>query len=110
MYAAVRQYEMGAGFVSDLMRVVDTEFGDALSREPGFLGYHVIASGSDEIVSVTVCEDEESAVRSNELAATFVRDRLAEFELNLTSEMSGEVGVTRDRGDLTRRQPSARAT
>jgi hypothetical protein len=95
MFAAVRQYEMGAGFVSDFMRVLDAEFADILSRQPGFAGYHVIASGSDEIVSVTIFEDEDSAVRSNELAAQFVRDRLGEFELNLTSEMSGEVGVTR---------------
>lgn len=95
MFAAVRQYEMGAGFVSDFMRVLDEEFADTLSRHPGFAAYHVIASGSDEIVSVTIFEDEESAVRSNELAAEFVRERLGDFELNLTSEMSGEVGVSR---------------
>jgi hypothetical protein len=95
MFAAVRQYEMGAGFVSDFMRVIDAEFADMLSRQPGFAGYYVVASGSDEIVAVTIFEDEGSAVRSNELAAQFVRDRLGEFELNLTSEMSGEVGVTR---------------
>jgi hypothetical protein len=95
MFAAVRQYEMGAGFVSDFMRVLDTEFADVLSHQPGFAAYHVIASGSDEIVSVTIFDDEDSAVRSNALAADFVRDRLGEFELNLTSEMSGEVGVSR---------------
>jgi hypothetical protein len=95
MFAAVRQYEMGAGFVSDFMRVLDAEFADILSRQPGFAGYYVIASGSDEFVSVSIFEDEDSAVRSNELAAQFVRDRLGEFELNITSEMSGEVGVTR---------------
>jgi hypothetical protein len=49
MYAAIRQYEMGAGSVADVMRIVNEEFADTLSREPGFVGYEVVASGSDEI-------------------------------------------------------------
>jgi hypothetical protein len=95
MYAAIRQYEMGAGFVSDFMRILDEGFADTLSRHSGFVSYHAIASGSDEIVTVTVFEDEESAVRSNELAAQFVGEHLRQFELELTSQMSGEVGVSR---------------
>lgn len=95
MYAAIRQYEMGAGAVADVMRIVNEEFADTLSRQPGFVGYEVLASGSDEIVALTVFEDEQSAVRSNELAAQFVGERLAPFELNLVSAMGGEVGVSR---------------
>jgi hypothetical protein len=95
MYAAIRQYEMGAGSVAEVMRIVDDEFADTLSRQPGFVGYEVIASGSDEIVALTVFRDETSAARSNDLAAQFVGERLAEFELNLVSAMGGEVGVSR---------------
>jgi hypothetical protein len=95
MYAAIRQYEMGAGAVADVMRIVNEEFADTLSRQPGFVGYEVVASGSDEIVALTVFEDEESAVQSNELAARFVSERLAPFELNLVAAMGGEVGVSR---------------
>lgn len=95
MYAAIRQYEMGAGSVSDFMRVVNEGLADTLSQLPGFIGYEVVASGSDEVVSVTTFEDEQSALRSNELAAQFVGEQLAQFELNLVSAMSGEVGVSR---------------
>jgi hypothetical protein len=95
VYAAIRQYEMGAGAVADVMRIVDEEFADTLSRQPGFVGYEVVASGSDEIVALTVFEDEQSAVQSNELAARFVGERLAGFELSLVSAMGGEVGVSR---------------
>jgi hypothetical protein len=52
-------------------RIVDEEFADTLSRRPGFVDYEVVASGSDEIVALTVFEDEQSAVESNELAARF---------------------------------------
>ena len=101
MYAAVRQYEMGAGFAADLMRILDDHFATELSRQPGFVSYHVIASGSDEIVSVTVFDDEPSAAGSNRFAAEFVRSHLTGFELNLVSQMSGEVRVSRARaGEL----------
>jgi hypothetical protein len=95
MYAAVRQYEIGAGFVEDLMRTVGDGFADRLSSSPGFVSYHAIASGSDELVTISIFQDEASAIRSNELAAEFVREHLAAFQLNLTAHMSGEVGVAR---------------
>ena len=57
--------------------------------------YEVIVSGEDEIVSVTTFADEESAVRSNQVAAEFVRDHLAGFDLSLTSALNGEIGISR---------------
>jgi heme-degrading monooxygenase HmoA len=95
MYAAIRQYEMGAGSVSDLLAIADDGLADKLSALPGFIRYEVIVSGNDEIVSVTTFEDEESAAHSNQVAAEFVRDHLQRFQINLTSALSGEVGVSR---------------
>jgi hypothetical protein len=95
MYAAVRQYEIGTGSVRDMMDIVEKEFADTLAAQPGFVAYHVIASGGDEVVSVTVFEDQASALRSNDIAAEFVRDHLGDFDVNLTAAMSGEVMVTR---------------
>lgn len=95
MYAAVRQYEIGAGLISDLMGVLDAEFANRLSQQPGFAGYQAVVSGMDELVTISLFDDEATARRSNELAAEFVRDHLSAFELNLTSQMSGEVGVSR---------------
>ncbi len=94
-YAAIRQYEMGAGSVSDFVRIVDEGLAGTLSGMPGFIGYHVITSGADEVVSISRFEDEDCAVRSSQLAAEFVRDRLQQFQLNLTAAMSGEVRVSR---------------
>jgi hypothetical protein len=94
VYAAIRRYEIGAGSVNDFMAIVDAGFADTLREDPGFVAHHVISSGSDQIVSVTLFRDEESAVRSK-IAAEFVGERLQQFQLNLTSAMSGEVGVSR---------------
>ena len=48
-YAAIRQYEMGAGSVRDFVRIVDEGLVATLSGQPGFVGYHVITSGADEV-------------------------------------------------------------
>ena len=76
MYAAIRQYEMGAGSARDLMPIIDNELAEVMSGMAGFVSYHVIASGDDEIVAVTLFGEEQDAVRSNEVAADFVRERL----------------------------------
>jgi len=95
VYAAIRQYEIGAGSLRDMMEIVEKEFADTVAAQPGFVAYHVVASGGDEIVSVSIFSDEASAVRSNDVAAQFVRDHLAKFDVNLTSGMSGEIVVSR---------------
>jgi hypothetical protein len=77
------------------VRILDEGLAKTLGGLPGFVGYHVITSGADEVVSVSIFDDEDCAVRSNQLAAEFVRDRLQQFQLNLTAAMSGEVPVSR---------------
>jgi hypothetical protein len=95
MYAAVRQYELGAGSVNDLIRIIDDELADRMSGLPGFISYHVVATGQDEVVSLSLFRGEQDTLRSNELAADFASNRLQSFELNLTSALSGQVGVSR---------------
>ena len=102
MYAAIRQYEMGAGSLADFMGYVEDELGDTMAALPGFVSYYVIASGEDEIVSVTIFEDEQGALRSSRAAADFVRDRLGPFQVNLTLTLSGEVGVWRSAPAMSR--------
>ncbi len=73
MYASFRRYRMGAGSMDDAMHLVDTEFADRLAEEPGFVDYQVVATGDDMIVSMTIFEDEEQCLASNDMAAEFVR-------------------------------------
>lgn len=107
MYAAIRKYELGAGSVDDFATKIDRGgLADALSSQPGFLGYHVVASGvsmtgGEEIVAVTFFEDEETAAQSNVIAAEFVKEQLGEFALRLNSAMSGVIVVSRTQSVVT---------
>jgi hypothetical protein len=95
MYASIRRYRMGAGSMDDAMHLADTEFADRLSEEPGFVDYQAVAIGDDMIVSMTIFEDEEQCLASNDLAADFVREHLAPFQVERLEVFGGEVMVSR---------------
>jgi hypothetical protein len=95
MYASIRRYRMGAGSIDDAMHLVDTELADRLSDEPGFVDYQVLDTGDGTIMSVTIFDDEDQCLRSNDMAAEFVRDHLGEFEVVRLDVSGGEVMVSR---------------
>jgi hypothetical protein len=95
MYASIRRYRMGAGSMDDAMHLADMELADRLSQEPGFIDYQAIDTGDGTITSVTIFEDEERCLRSNDMAAEFVREHLGDFQVERLDVFGGEVMVSR---------------
>jgi hypothetical protein len=95
MYASIRRYRMGAGSMDDAMHLADTELADRLVEAPGFVDYQVVAVGDDMITSVTIFEQEDQCLASNDMAAEFVREHLGPFELESLETLGGEVMVSR---------------
>jgi hypothetical protein len=83
--------------MDDLMHRVDRDFADALAQEPGFTGYQVVATGADTLMSISIFSDQQAAERSNEIAAQWVADDLAEFGIERMGAITGEVMVSRAR-------------
>jgi hypothetical protein len=100
MYASLRHYEMGAGSIDSLMHRVDEEFAPALGREPGFVCYFALDTGEHTVETISMFHDTNSAFRSNELSAEYVRENLTEFELARTDVVAGELLVSRLSPDL----------
>jgi hypothetical protein len=86
---------MGAGSIDDAMHLADTEFADRLAEEPGFVDYQVVATGDDTIMSMTIFDDEEQCLASNDMAAEFVREHLGAFQIERLEAFGGEVMVSR---------------
>jgi heme-degrading monooxygenase HmoA len=95
MYASIRRYRMGAGSMDDAMHLADTEFADRLAEQPGFVDYQAVAVGDDMVVSMTIFEDEEQCLASNDAAAEFVGEHLGPFQVELIDVAGGEVMVSR---------------
>ena len=100
MYASLRHYKMGAGSIDSLMHRVDEEFAPALAQEPGFVCYFALDTGEHTVQTISVFHDKNSAFRSNELSAEYVRENLVEFELTRTDVVAGELLVSRLSPDL----------
>ncbi len=95
MYASFRRYRMGAGSMDDAMHLADTEFADRLAAQPGFIDYQVVVTGDDTIMSMTIFDDEERCLASNDIAAEFVREHLQPFQVEQLEVIGGEVMVSR---------------
>src|SRR5919107_2628863 len=89
MYASIRRYRMGAGSMDDAMHLADTELADRLAEEPGFVDYQVVATGDDTITSITIFEDEEQCLASNDMAAAFVDEHLRPFQIERLEALMG---------------------
>ena len=100
MYVSIRTYRFGKGSVDELMHRVDRDLADAFALETGFVAYQVARTGDRTVASITVFHEHDQAERSKELAAEWVAESLAEFDVERMGVMGGEVMVSRAMADL----------
>lgn len=95
MFVSIRTYRVGSDSIEELMHRVDRDLAEAFAREPGFVSYQVAHTGEHQIASITTFRTREQAEASNELAAEWVADELAEFGVERMGVFGGEVMVSR---------------
>jgi hypothetical protein len=100
MFVSIRTYRVGKGSIDELMHRVDRDLADAFVLETGFIAYQVARTGERTVASITLFGEREQAERSNELAADWVAESLADFDVERMGVMGGEVMVSRAVADL----------
>jgi hypothetical protein len=95
MYLSIRTYRVTNGSIDEVMHRVDRDLAEAFMQEDGFVAYQVAKTGDSTVASVTVFHEAEQASASNELAAEWVEDELAEFGIQRLGVIGGEVMVSR---------------
>jgi hypothetical protein len=91
MHTTIRRYKIGSGTAADVAKKVEDEFAPQIKEIDGFSGYFVIDPGNDELISISVFEDEAGTAESTKRAAAWVPDALAEFEPSAPEVAEGEV-------------------
>lgn len=96
-FARVRRYRIAKGDIGELVwRLIDTSLAERMAELDGFVAYLVFSGGAGELVTVSVFRDRATATASDEVALQFVRDELADFEINRTDMVGGgEIAVSR---------------
>ena len=94
MFVAIRYYQPDPGSTDDVASRVKEGLVPLISDTPGFVPYFVLAPSDreDELVSVSVFEDQRGAEESNEKAEDWVKQNLNELLL-LPEFAAGEVVV-----------------
>jgi quinol monooxygenase YgiN len=91
MFMSIRRYRIGPGQRDEVVRRVDEGWADQLRKEPGFVSYHVVASGPNELVSMTACLDEEMLARVVQKSGEWVGTRLLGMDVTLEDSREGAV-------------------
>ena len=99
MFASIRTYRVGTGSIDEALHRVDRDLADAFAREPGFISYEVVRTGEHTLASITTFHEREQAEASNQLAAEWVADELADFDVERMGMVSGAVVVSRASSD-----------
>jgi hypothetical protein len=94
-FCALRRYLLRTGSIDELLHRVDTSFAETVQGIDGFRGYLVLELGNDELVTLTFVRDRAGAEASDELAARFVSQELADFDLERIDARAGDVRVSR---------------
>jgi Antibiotic biosynthesis monooxygenase len=79
MFAAVRYYRTTSDSIDEVVGHIKEGFVPVIRDMPGFVAYLVLAPRENEIVSVSVFEDQPSAEESNRKAEEWVSQNMSEL-------------------------------
>ena len=95
MFAAIRYYQADPPSIDEAIRRVQEDFVPLIRDMRGFVSYFILVPSEREqdIVSVSVFEDQQSAEESNRKAAEWVVHNLSELLWPTPEFASGQVVV-----------------
>ena len=95
MFAAIRYYQADPPSINEVVRRVQEDFVPLIRDMRGFVSYFILVPSEreEDIVSVSVFEDQQSAEESNRKAAEWVVQNLSELLLPTPEFASGQVVV-----------------
>jgi hypothetical protein len=91
MFTSIRKYKVTRGSADDLARRVREGFVPLMRQIQGFRGYYLLDGGPDVLITISMFDSADDALRSNETAAGWVRDNVLEFTRGLPEVMVGNV-------------------
>ena len=94
MYATVRRYE-GVNDSDEVAKRVREGFVPLIESIDGFVDYYLVDSGDGFIASISVFETQEHEEESNEVAAGWVKENIAELLPNPPTITAGHVVATK---------------
>ena len=94
MFVSIRCYFVHKAPARELAELVDQDFADRISAQPGFVSYEFLDGGEGEAMTISAFQEAVQAEDSRALARRWVDERLSDFELTTTDTVRGQVKLT----------------
>ena len=91
MFTTVRKYRVRRGSVQELSQRVREGFVPLVRQMRGFKGYYLLDGGPDVLITISVFDNADEALSSNEKAADWVRNKVLELTRGMPEVMVGDV-------------------
>jgi hypothetical protein len=92
MHISIRRYTQVRS-IGEVCRKISESFVPLLRRSPGFIAYYAIDAGSGEMATISIFSTEAMALESNEKAASWMKDNVADLQPVPAEITAGEVKV-----------------
>lgn len=91
MFVSIRCYFVHKVPARELAELVDQDFADRISAQPGFVSYEFLDGGQGEAMTISAFQEAVQAEDSRALARRWVDERLSDFELTTTETVRGQI-------------------
>jgi heme-degrading monooxygenase HmoA len=94
MFSSIRRYTVKQGTVEELIRRVQEGFLPIVRNMPGFRGYYLVNGGPEVLIAISVFDDADGALASNEEAADWVRTNVLGSATERPEVIVGDVVIS----------------
>jgi hypothetical protein len=94
MFVSIRRYFVHKAPVNELAELVDQDFADRISAQPGFVSYEFLDGGDGEALTISTFQEAAQAESSRELARRWLDEALGDFELTTLEAVHGQIELT----------------
>ena len=86
-YTRLSTYEINEGTFDELTGIVEKGMLPLFTKEPGFVNYGLVDVGNRKVVAISIWETREQAQQSASMAASWVKDNLADRVRLVTTQI-----------------------
>lgn len=93
MYTVVRHYKITPGAFDHISQRVQEGFINIISSAPGFIGYYLVNSNNNTVMTISIFEDQVGAYESTTTAAKWIKANIADLIEMPPTVIAGEATV-----------------
>jgi heme-degrading monooxygenase HmoA len=92
-HVRVAVYQIKPGSANEIVQKAQSGMLPIFRQQPGFVAYEGVVTGDTEVVSISTWESVEQAQAAVQIAASWVRENLADAIVSVTNHV-GELGFS----------------